>query len=124
MSAFIVNKTTIDCIVTALVKPAATKTLKRYRMKSESQLGQAIWDMNTDAVNSSYGSPEPYTPYTFREHNASMIQAIKSLNCLLYQCSEGDIPDTELFKMLAEDRNKMLRILVESFEEYKSAEWG
>lgn len=52
------------------------------------------------------------------------IQAFKSLRCWLYQCSEGDIPETELFKAFDEVSKNMALHIVNRTPEFDAAVWG
>jgi hypothetical protein len=62
-----------------------------------------------------------HTPYTYTP--TSTIQAYKSLQCLSYQCCEGNVPDNPLYKLLEEIENAMARQIVSDLAEYDKAEW-
>ena len=115
MSAFFVSKRTIDNVV-MLAKPMHMSGDERAN-----DYGKELIDMNIEALDARYdikhsGEWSDYhsalEEYVFEEHkDTSEAQQLKSLNCLLYQCSEGDVPETDLFKRLlklAEDTEQAL----------------
>lgn len=97
--------------------------------KKYTNLGKRILEMNLDSLYSRYTSKlEPYDDYIagykFKEiENLSNYQAIKSINCLLTQCSEGTNPYSQLFRELELMRGKISNRIVSDLEEYKNAEW-
>jgi len=79
-----------------------------------STLGSRLWIMNVRALLQRYGADGPYkaedydampkeaVEYSFpsdAEHQP-FDQLVESARCLRYQCSEGDIPESELFVWL------------------------
>ena len=50
-------------------------------------------------------------------------QFLKSLQCYLYQCTEGSIPETALYKALKELENIITYYIVTHTPEYKKAIW-
>lgn len=126
MSCFIVSKESIDAIVTAIIAQYSSreKALKQYRVMSETGLGIALWRMNHDAYSICYGENSGQFDYTFKPSPCSIVQSLKFLECLLHQCSEGDLQDTELWKQLDLERVKMLKMLVHITAEYQDAKWS
>ncbi len=57
-------------------------------------------------------------------YDLDLWQLLKSLDCYLYQCSEGDVVESELFKGLSEFRDRFSRVLVASLPQYNAATWG
>lgn len=55
---------------------------------------------------------------------AHWCQALKSLHCLQYQCSEGNVPETDLFDELSRVIGKVAGVIAEMLPEYEAAEWG
>ena len=65
--------------------------------------------------------------YTFRLADAgahSLVQGYKSLTCPRYQCSEGDVPESDLFKALNDAIGEVAGAYIESRPEYETAAWG
>ena len=49
---------------------------------------------------------------------------VKSIGCLTYQCSEGDVPDERLFKALREYERALNGLIVADMDEYDAAAWN
>lgn len=89
-------------------------------------LFEAMWKMNCKAYATRYKeecqNSLPHFPAT---KDISSFQALKSLNCLLYQCNEENIPDTTpLFDILVNIANGLTGWIVGNLPEYMEAEWG
>ncbi len=140
MSAFMVEDTTINSVVTWLKREVATShfTLDRLARKYgvdltsdrwEETLAQAMFQLNCDGVNARYGNgeAEKFRPlnFTYRpEGDTSLVQVFKSLQCWLYQCSEGDVPDTKLYQFFEEVAHHLALKIVMNLPEYDKATWG
>ena len=94
MSAFIVNKTHIDAIVTAIVD---CPNINISRSESNIDLvGQILWDENFKSVNYRYSDNEQAPKYSHRVKYVSLAQAIKAISCLNYQsCEHPDYYESE-----------------------------
>lgn len=93
-------------------------------------IGRSLYRMNEDAMNARYDKrwhdDVEYThpsslSYIPQDADISLGQAAKSIDCLLYQCSEGDVPKSELFLKLKAFR-ATLNIL-DSHPDYQAARW-
>src|SRR6266516_4652522 len=119
MSAFMVEDTTINRVVTWFTREVATNshfTLDRLAREYgvdlssdrwDEKLAQAMFQLNCDGVNARYGNgeAEKFRPLNFRykpEYYHSLVQVLKSLQCWKYQCSEGDVPETNLYQFFEE----------------------
>ena len=139
MSAFIVEDKTINRIVNILAHEirrgdfshALQEGLSKlgYDLsdnKSAEKLAKDMFDLNVSAVSQRYGKKEQalkftYVPGTF----TSMIQAFKSLNCWVYQCTEGDVPESSLYKFFTDIVETYLsKKIIYSLPEYDKAEWA
>lgn len=103
--------------------------------KTLQKLANTLWDLNIEAVHQRYpedktdSMPGQYenqklvhhTPYQYTP--TTTIQAYKSLQCLVYQCSEGNVPNNPLYKMLEELENAMARQIVYDLPAYDEAKW-
>ena len=65
-----------------------------------------------------------YVPAGVANTRNDLLQAHKSTACLLYQCSEGDVPENPLYKALEELRSALAEHLVTSTPEWDAALWG
>lgn len=94
------------------------------------QFGADLMQMNVEAVNHRYSHhPEraEVPPYRFRRTppltRAQQVQGVKSAQCLSYQCSEGDVPNTPLFGDLRKLINNACWMIVDGLPEMTAAEW-
>src|SRR5437870_4242272 len=109
MSAFLVEKTTINNIVSWLrqellhhsyLRPVA----ERFGVDVvsdgwEQRLAQAMYALNSEAVNQRYDEKNAVPEIVCDlSPTSSRIAGWKALGCWLYQCSEGTIPQTKLYQ--------------------------
>lgn len=150
MSSFIVLDTTLNSIACAVYRDDDAGYIRRQLADSEGintpeELGAALRSMNHAAVTARYradavslvflAAPRhntciadtlfPTTDYTFRpvipRHN---IHLIKSLDCYLYQCSEGAIPERPLYKILREYQRGLAMAVVRNHAAWDTGSWG
>lgn len=136
MSAFVVDDSTIDRIVTFFGQHDHDYLARIFQplgydpaLEPEA-FAQALFDMNCEAVDQRYEDkparaefrPTPYRHQT--NPNYTDIQIFKSARCLRYQCSEGDIPETPLFKALDDFIGALAYHVVCQLPEYEKARWG
>lgn len=89
------------------------------------KLGNDLFVLNTDAVNHRYDERDsPVGFFWMRNSLFNRFQALKSMQCLKYQCSKGDYHKTKLFKLLGELISRLSEHIVSSLPEYEEAEWG
>jgi hypothetical protein len=136
MSAFFVDKWVID-VVTGLVSSCDEYhwlTLRRWDHLGESatEIGRNLWKLNFDGVAARYALDaenlasmrKEIREYVYSPVRTSRMQRLKSLECLLYQCAEGNGPKRKLFKGLREiGRREAYRIVAET-KEWRDARWG
>lgn len=139
MSAYITDDETINTVL-AFIASDSDANEHIYRslenmnlvwtgMDARWALGSMMRDLNVLAVTVRYGKDheilEGLVDYVFADvTNISRIQAYKSLQCWLYQCTEGDVTETDLFKAFARVKDKMAHKIVGDLPEYKKALWG
>jgi hypothetical protein len=110
MSAFFVQPAVIDDVVFIMNKQPDDEMpwTPEEKQKQGNTLGRLLWAMNAEALRQRYqleGTQEmeeyrrACEEYVYIEPNGVPgIQKYKSLRCFLYQCCEGNVPETELFK--------------------------
>jgi hypothetical protein len=94
MSAYIVDKATIDAIVTGYLKHTATAsgvteppaTLTELATK----VGAMLWQENYNSVNARYRNNDVRPPYTFEPLSVPPSILLGSLKCYRYQSCEHD----------------------------------
>jgi hypothetical protein len=140
MSAFMVEDTTINYVVNWLRRNIDQFSLIPHKLKElgfdtsvqgwAEKLGQAMFQLNIKAVNARYGDGEAAEfrklDYRFEHTEAvSLVQVLKSLRCWLYQCCEGDVPETKLYGLFDTDvRMYLMDKIITALPEYDQAEWG
>lgn len=135
MSAYIVNKKTIDRIITALAFGVGEMPRLEYFPdlveligdKTPSALckaGEKLYRMNVAAVNYRYSERNTLPPYRFQYEYANRVQTLKSIQCYTYQCAEGNVPKRKLYKALSDYSCSLALKIVDGMQEYDEAEWG
>jgi hypothetical protein len=136
VSAFLVADKTLHRIISYLADELTRSDWLRSKFTTDlgvnfagdwrTALGQKMWDLNQLSLGYRYGDPQQELLYHFSSVSCSDIQAYKSLQCWLYQCCEGDIPevsklytffDTVVIQHIANS-------LITNTPEYDQAEWG
>jgi hypothetical protein len=95
MSAFFVTDKTIADAVQCMKECGITRD----------DLARDLWRLNALALEHRYGtSPEKFADtiagYADPKPSSDAFQVLKSTNCLIYQCSEGDVPELPLYMEL------------------------
>ena len=145
MSAFVVDPKTINGIVGYLRAtndgdpwPQVLLQKIEFDIASTEQvadLGQAMYNANVNAVGQRYpndtltscpGTHEngELAVYRYKLMTPNRFQALKSLACWLYQCSEGNVPESKLFQTLLAVRHHWAQQIIDSLPEYDAAGWG
>jgi hypothetical protein len=105
--------------------------------EKKKELGTEILRLNEKAYKIrypdwlSFGSLSPedeQNPFEF-DYSAvfgkSQMELLKSLQYVIYHCSEGDIPETSsLYDRLKKAEHKLMDTVVSELEEWKAAKWG
>lgn len=123
MSSYIVDKMTIDRIISGILQSQIDNEIRDECIMDCSDFGQRLWNMNVNAVDQRYDEITRRNVYEFKKVVVSKIQAYKSLRCLMYQCSEGDVPDSELYKQMDVFGDRMASNIVYDLPAFDQAEW-
>jgi hypothetical protein len=140
MSAFMVEDKTINYVVNWLRREIDRLPIISHKLKTvgfdtgesgwAEKLGQAMFQLNRNAVDARYGNGEAakfrQLDYRFEHTEAvSLMQVLKSLQCWLYQCTEGDVPETALFGLFDTDvQMYLMDKIITALPEYEQADWG
>jgi hypothetical protein len=62
--------------------------------------------------------------YKYTNRPASWIQRLKSLHCFTYQCAEGNVPKSKLYKLCIEKEHELANAIINEMPEYDKAKWG
>lgn len=126
MSAFVVEKSIIDAIVTHIHGNFTGNHLKVYpglKTLDPQKLGQSLWDMNAEAVDQRYSENNPRTIYRYGCEAMNQVERYKAMECFLYQCSEGDVPETPLYRDMERIKNELGADIISRLPEYEAASW-
>jgi hypothetical protein len=136
MSAFVVEDRTINRILGWLSnygnehRSALQRVLGAAQLEEneewQERLGLSMFLQNVDAVNQRYceRNGELDLGYCWSWENPTPVQALKSLSCWLYQCSEGSIPERPLYKAFRSLEASLAKDIVSNLPEYEKAEWA
>lgn len=89
----------------------------------------ALYEMNAIATGERYGEANDTklpAPRIALKLNADINKYafLKSLECVQYQCAEGDVPQSDLYKSLGTLIDCVCRDIISSAPEYQMAKWG
>lgn len=91
-------------------------------------LGVRMLTLNIDAVNSRYDEDIDYTYAKEFKYNkgikVSTLQGIKSLKCIIYQCSEDGAIEQDFYKTLTDLKNMLCEAYITDLQEYEDAKWA
>ena len=126
MSSNQVRQETIQKVVALLSKG---EFLKESELQ---ELGQQLTDMNNRAVCTNRNIPRTVIPYRHKDlfidgHKMStgdldyLCSLLKPLDNFIYQCSEGNIPDEQLYKRCVEWQDSLRAKIIYALPQYESA---
>ncbi len=135
MSAFIVSMQTMQNVVNAV-----DMANRRYRNREYTfcgvdvrdsrdlvTVGNVLFNMNQEAVNQRYVEEDFAPEYVHRLHipvtGKALAPYIKAMDCLIYQCTEGNVPDHAHYKQLVAVRGMLVDELLRGLPEYSNAKW-
>ena len=150
MSAYIVSDETIDAIVNHYRHDHRSNDMRGWLAMYTNEmtacgpgpgndfwamLGSKLRAMNERAIISRYGEEslnmmtgaDVYVPYVYSNTTPRPLhQGYGALQCYLYQCSEGSVPEENLYNELDGELNSMARQLVRQLAERCgiSIPWG
>lgn len=129
MSAFLVSEKTLYNCMKAITKAKYSALYKDIdgSQKKFKVIFMALNSLNSLALKVRYNE-EPAPGYKFcsikyTEASSCKVQLLKSIQCLIYQCSEGSVVKTGLYKKLIEVKNDLLDLIVRDLPEYDKAVW-
>lgn len=146
MSAFVVDDETIHKIVSGIEHsllwshaeyPQGPDGIELPPQEGEQwealkRLGARLRSMNESAVMHRYREkdrtnlpgPCPYQPYKHAAFGRpDPVLLVKALQCYLYQCAEGDVPEKLLYKLLREWEGSICRFIVHQLPAYDALPW-
>ena len=129
MSAYVVSDEVIQRALTLWAYPE--QYTARPALEYVHSLGREMLALNNKAVYDRYShhtkcadmltEPEEINNFKFHHNMATRLQAYRALDCLLYQCSEGDCPETAIYKTMEKMLHNTAAELVCGLPEYEAA---
>jgi len=133
MSAFVVEDSTINKVIEVLRMRDMDGITRFYNINLESkenrqEFGQRLFDMNCEAVNQRYGENQAQEfrklDYSYQlEAHTTPLSGLKALRCLMYQCTEGEVPETELYQTMDRISGDIAMRIINRMPEYDSLPW-
>lgn len=136
MSAYLVQTKTIDRIITGLDYELRDDRMLQIKMEQatgisinmenwQDKIGCLMLNLNQMALGERYNDKMVEHTYKYYPQLGTNIQNLKSLQCYTYQCAEGAIIETKMYKFFDSilERKFMTRIIY-SMSQYDSAEWA
>lgn len=141
MSAFMVEDKTINDVANWLLNERGIDSPEEIKndlsdlgydvntVTGTDKLAQAMFKLNEEAIGARYGEGEAakFRPldFKFKLESVETHQVLKSLECWLYQCTEGNIPsESKLYKIMQELANKIAKLIAHQSKYYEMATWG
>ncbi len=134
MSSWIVSDTVINSVIeltqefdfydTLKSKLEILKFVDKSGFVDWKKYGQALIGMNYEAVNQRYDEKEKSSKFKLKKTEFDVYQKIKNLHCFNYQCSEGNVPETPLFKFVEELIHTVENGMIIRTQIYEEAKWG
>ena len=139
MSAFLVNTTVMAKVVTAILLNFDTfdgESTCRVTLLADptgaqkeagTKIGKKLFLLNRKALRARYGCGEhlPVPEFVFEKWaDASSIEQFKAIGCLLYQCNEGEVPNSRLYDELNHAAGDLAQRILQDLPEYQKASWG
>ena len=138
MSAFLVGDPTINHIADMMVYGPVSQYISPILPHLEQkECAKRLKILNLESLNQRYGdnwddvdaevSDERFDKYPIRIMNntpaPSLIQSLKHVQCYLYQCNEGNVPDSSLYKDVEKLQNGLIWEIISNMKEYQESTW-
>lgn len=136
MSAFMCSKNTLSAVTEHIMRrrtdrPGSTCApwYSLQGMENARKLWGELRDLNRAALVARYGEADAFGVPDVPERipswpSPSRPCLCKVLDCYLYQCSEGDLPETSLlYKEVERARDELRAKIVRDLPEYEAGPW-
>jgi len=131
MSAFTISEKTMQICLAIMAECPGVCKKYGYEPNDSQRLGDDLYTMNQEAIHQRYKEDvesikfiaKPITIMgNFGEQGR--VQLYKSLQCLHYQCNEGDVPESnKLYELLTECISDIAHAIVRKLPQYENAKW-
>lgn len=124
MSAFIVSEETMHRAVAAFIG------MKNFPLDTGTEIGRLLFTMNCEAFRQRYDgrhaesmSHSPASTYEYQHRPSTPTELFKALQCLRYQCCEGDVTESALYKDVEAQCGDIAEDIVMDTDSYAAAPW-
>ena len=138
MSAFMISEECMGNIINGLYWTHDFKNLysgvykekNLFEEKDFESLAESLFLLNQSALIQRYPNDKADSDYIqipkfkWKDKTISIYQFLKSVQCLKYQCTEGDIPEKNLYKWLDELEKCLMSFIINRIPEYDKAKWN
>ena len=139
MSAFIVNTNVMAKVVTAVLlnfdrfdrestcRTALLVAPTEAQKEAGTKIGQMLFRLNERALQARYGCGDHLRVPEFifeKWADATPVEQFKAMQCLLYQCCEGDVTGSRLYDELNRAAGELAQLIVQDLPEYEKASGG
>jgi hypothetical protein len=105
MSAFIVSDETMHRVVQAMDLYAPSPDYLTKDDEANTMVGRMLFSMNNDAIRERYQDRYPDMfcdpqDYVYQPVEATTGELYRAVACFTYQCAEGSVPESELYKLV------------------------
>lgn len=116
-------------LYTLLMQESEKITGRRLADLDACKIYNVLRKLNEQATGERYRN---VTPYEFQEMpkgefcrmaESNPWQMLKTFECYLYQCDEGSVPSTDLYKALREACRYYMKHLISKIPAYAEADW-
>ena len=126
MSAWLVCDETLNHIASIMVRGYRNNDALANEHTNIS-MANALKQMNLEALYQRYGDEykesDSIVSSAMYSHATSPIQTFKHIQCFLYQCSEGDVPECLLYKKEEKLQDQVAYSIIDNLPEYNDAKW-
>lgn len=130
MSSFVVTNKTINQVVSHLQTCDSKRTYDHwmrqamgFSLTNTQELVDHMLSLNLTAIYIRYGDEPSGVAYTFRHVPVTEIQAYKSLQCWLYQCTEGKASTNPFYKVMERIAGSIASHIISKLPGYEKAHW-
>lgn len=138
MSSFMVSTDCMSYIINGLfwnhgfknfISTSILDQQNLHEYKDFRNLADRLFEMNQKALLQRYDD-KPDSDYVkipkfeINDKPVSDLQLLKSLQCLSYQCCEGNVPKTKLYKWVETIIESLKSYIISKMPEYDKAKWS
>ena len=125
--AEVINQTLSHEGMFGIYAPSKGPLAAEYIGMSVEEIYNKLYQMNIDAYDARYGEKDfiPKMPKQGYLGDAylNIYQTLKTVECFLYQCCEGDVDTRESYKGVEQLANIIRRAIIGKSKEYQNAKW-